>query len=407
MDMAAAGSEALKVQPPCLAAVLAGSWATINPASDAPHRLRAAWSELADHAAEPNAFAEIWFAEAGLRNLAAGQDLRILEGWSGTRSRPLLIGLLPLHIDAPYGRMPVSHVRNWLHFHAFLGSPLIRAGHEQAFWTAALLALDGDPWAKNFLHLEALSENGPAHRGLVAAARALGRPCDIVYRTERALLSSSLSPQDYYERTVRKKKRKELKRLASRLAETGSVEFRSLSSRSELDSWCDAFLALERAGWKGKKGSALACSPETERFFREAVAGAFEAGCLDLVRLDLDGRAIAMLVNFLTPPGSFSFKIAYDEDYARFSPGVLIQLENLRVLERPGIGWMDSCATQDHPMINSLWGERRALVRVTVPLAGLGRRAAFRMCRAAEDASAALRRLRSGAPEETGGDDDE
>ena len=112
-------------------------------------------------------------------------------------------------------------------------------------------------------------------------------------------------------------------------------------------------------------------------------------------RLDLDDRPIAMLVNFLTPPGSFSFKIAYDEDYARFSPGVLIQLENLQVLARSEIQWMDSCAVENHPMINSLWAERRNLVRVSVPLAGLKRGAAFRLCRLAEEGSAALRRLRS------------
>jgi hypothetical protein len=114
-----------------------------------------------------------------------------------------------------------------------------------------------------------------------------------------------------------------------------------------------------------------------------------------------------MLVNFLAPPGSFSFKIAFDEDYARFSPGVLIQIENLRILARPDIGWMDSCAVADHSMINSLWGERRRMVRATVPLAGAVRGLTFRISRAAENASAALRRLKGDArPIEREQDDD-
>jgi CelD/BcsL family acetyltransferase involved in cellulose biosynthesis len=324
----------------------------------------------------------------------------MIEVWTGERDAPTLLGLLPLCIDAPYGRMPVRHVLNWLHFHSFLGAPLIRAGHEQSFWEAALEALDADRWARGFLHVQGLGENGPAHRGLIAAAQALGRPCDTVHRAERALLASTLSAQDYYERTVRKKKRKELKRLSARLAESGQLEFRTLADAAELEPWCDAFLVLEGAGWKGAAKTALGCDSATHAFFREAVAGAFASGQLDFLRLDLDGRPIAMLVNFLSAPGSFSFKIAYDEDLARFSPGVLIQIENLRVLERGDVEWMDSCAVEDHPMINSLWAERRAIVRATVPLKGWRRGIEFRLCRFAEDASAALRRMRRASKSE-------
>jgi CelD/BcsL family acetyltransferase involved in cellulose biosynthesis len=252
-----------------------------------------------------------------------------------------------------------------------------------------------------------LVEDGPVHRGLAVAAASLGRPCDIVHRSERALLASSLSPEDYYQRTVRKKKRKELKRLTSRLAELGTVASRTLSRPDEIGAWCDAFLALERSGWKGEAGSALACSPPTELFFRQAIAGAFAAGQLDFLSLELDRRPIAMLVNFIAPPGSFSFKIAFDQDYARFSPGVLIQLQNLRILERGDVDWMDSCAAENHPMINSLWAERRQLVRVTVPLAGTLRRATFRFCRTAENASAALRLLRNPALAPQDATDDE
>ena len=98
-----------------------------------------------------------------------------------------------------------------------------------------------------------------------------------------------------------------------------------------------------------------------------------------------------MLANFRCPPGSFSFKTVFDEDYARFSPGVLIQQENLEILADPEIAWMDSCAAEDHPMIDSLWRERRSIVRVTVPLAGARRRVVHAVCRALERAAAATR----------------
>ena len=56
------------------------------------------------------------------------------------------------------------------------------------------------------------------------------------------------------------------------------------------------------------------------------------------------------------------FKIAYRPDYARFSPGVLMEVETIRYLhETHPVAWMDSCAAPDHPLINPLWPDRRCI----------------------------------------------
>ena len=62
-----------------------------------------------------------------------------------------------------------------------------------------------------------------------------------------------------------------------------------------------------------------------------------------------------LLVNLRSGEGVFSFKTAFDEAFSRFSPGVLLQIENYALLDRPGLAWADSCAAPDHPMIDSLW----------------------------------------------------
>lgn len=373
----------------------AGAWTSVLAPGHLPPGFCDAWAELGENAAEPNAFAEHWFVQPSLRHLDPPADLRIMAVWASALERPRLIGVLALHEARRYGRMPIRHLQNWTHSHSFLGVPLIRAGEEENFWVELLGFLDRESWARSFVHLKGLVEGGAAHRALSAAAGRLNRPCDTVHRVERAFLESELSPQDYYERNVRKKKRKELKRLSARVAELGRVKLRTLGEAHELELWCDDFLALESSGWKGKAGSALGCGERTERFFREAVAGAFHAGRLDFLRLDLDGRPLSMLVNFIVPPGGFSFKTAIDEEHGRFSPGVLIQIENLRALARPDVAWMDSCAAENHPMINSLWAERRGVVRVSVPLAGPVRRTTFELCRLAERLSASLRAARS------------
>jgi len=350
--------------------------------------LAAGWTALAGRAAEANAFAEHWFVAASLPTMGQGHDVRLIEVRRGDR----LIGLLPVAVERGYARLPVRLVKNWCHDQMFLGTPLVEAGEERAFWSAVIAALDEADWAPNLLHIRRLSEHGPVHRGLVEASR--GRGGATVHRTVRAFLESGLDPEAYYAQAVRQKKRKELRRLRNRLAETGPVVAHALDDCAALGSWCDTYLALEEAGWKGRNGSALACRAAAERFFRDVVRAAWEAGRLQFLRLDVGERTIAMLVNFLTPPGSFSFKTVFDEDHARFSPGVLIQLENLKILSDPRIAWMDSCAAEDHPMIDSLWTGRRGIVRVTVRLGGARRSAVFLLCRALEIGSAAVRRLR-------------
>jgi CelD/BcsL family acetyltransferase involved in cellulose biosynthesis len=364
------------------------------PAAERLDSLQEEWQALAARASEPNAFSEWWFVVASVRHLA-DDSVRIAE----VRDGGLLIGLLPLVVERHYGRVPVAFVQNWRHHHQFLGAPLVRQGREQAFWQTLLLALDDARWAPGFLHLRDLPEGCPLHQALIAAATATGRAAPIVYREARAFLQTPLTPAEYFSQTVRKKKRKELGRLRNRLAELGALTTRVFGPSDDLGAWCDNYLKLEQSGWKGREGSALACRPATEHFFRDALAGANQSGRLQLLALELDGRPIAMLVNFLASPGSFSFKTAFDEEYARFSPGVLIQIENLAILERPEIEWMDSCAAEQHPMIDRLWAERRALVRVTIPLSGVQRRLAYATARSLERLSAARRRRRPSAPD--------
>ena len=81
-----------------------------------------------------------------------------------------------------------------------------------------------------------------------------------------------------------------------------------------------------------------------------------------------------MLATFLTPPGAFSFKTVYDESFSRYSPGVLLQKENLDLLAREDIAWCDSCAAPDHPMIDHFWRGQRSMVALNLAIGGQARR---------------------------------
>ncbi|QCB54362.1 GNAT family N-acetyltransferase [Sphingopyxis sp. PAMC25046] len=344
--------------------------------------LAAAWDRLAGEASEPNPFAERWCLQSALHLLDPERQARLVLVRDGSDGP--VIGVMPVASALHYGRLPLRHVTGWAHPNHFHGAPLVRAGFESLFWSILLGWCDAAPWARTLLHVPRLTEDGPLHRALVDVARVRGGEARVVHREERALLESALSPDEYWDTAVRAKKRKELRRQANRLAEEGAVGVRRWQAGEGLDPWIDAFLTLEARGWKGRAGSALASHGDTAAWFRAILTGAADTGKLDMRALDLDGRPLAMLVNFLCPPGGFSFKTAFDEDYARFSPGVLLQQANLDLLDDPKIAWIDSCAAPGHPMIDSVWRERRSLVWVNVPLSAPADRLRFAMLDKAE-----------------------
>ena len=330
----------------------------------------AGWDALAGSASEPNPFAERWCLEAGLRAFDRGSIELATLSVNGR-----LAGVLPIVRRLSYERYPFPNLGNWLHANAFCGAPLVAAGHEHAFWRELLGWADARAGRALFFHLDGLPEGGPLYAALRDVCAVEHRSAAVVHRYDRALLASELPPPDYFGVSLSAKKRKELRRQHTRLAEQGALAFERHADGTALAEWADRFLDLECAGWKGREGSALACDPAKAAFFRDALTGAVAQGRLERLSLTLDGTPIAMLANFVTPPGVYSFKTAYDERYARFSPGVLLQRENLDLLARDEIAWADSCAAPDHPMIERIWREKRTIVRVSIAIGGPLRRA--------------------------------
>ncbi|HQN54038.1 MAG: hypothetical protein RL702_2048 [Pseudomonadota bacterium] len=334
---------------------------------------RLSWDALAQWASEPNPFHESWYLLPALRALDPHGSVAILRFDHDGE----LAGLLPLRRENRYYRWPLPQWSNWAHGNCFLGAPLVAAGLERPFWRALLAWLDGNPGAGLFLHLVQMPLYGPLHAALQAVLAEQGRAAALVLGEERAMLASPLSAAEYFEASLSGKKRKELRRQHNRLGELGELTFERSEDDHRLARWIDDFLALEHSGWKGAAGSALASHQATARMFREALSGASARGRLERLTLSLDGEPIAMLANFVTPPGAFSFKTAFDERYARYSPGVLLQRENLALLDRAGIEWCDSCASADHPMIDHIWRERRQIGRLSIAIGGALRRALF------------------------------
>jgi CelD/BcsL family acetyltransferase involved in cellulose biosynthesis len=338
------------------------------------------WDALALDPAEPNPFFESWYLLPALRRFDKAGRVEILRFERGGQ----LIGLMPIERSWRYQRWPLPHLRTWLHPNCFAATPLVASGCERAFWSAFLAWADANGGPALFVHLPEMPIDGQLAATLRAEAAAQARRIELVHRQERALLDSDLGPTAYLEQALSGKKRKELRRQHARLAEAGKLKLERFDDDRCLATWIDHFLALEASGWKGAAGSALSAHDATTGLFREALRGAAERGRLERLSLTLDARPVAMLANFITAPGAFAYKTAFDERFARFSPGVLLQLENLALLENAEIAWCDSCAAPDHPMIDGLWTERRAIGRYSVAIGGAAKRSAFDRLVAAE-----------------------
>jgi CelD/BcsL family acetyltransferase involved in cellulose biosynthesis len=328
-----------------------------------------AWHELVDEALDPNPFYEPHALLSAWRALAV--ELEVVLVWAPNPlpgQPPHLVALVPLVRHRRYRGAPIAALATWRHFYAYLGTPLVRAGR-------AAEALDAlFDWLPSsgamLLALDDVRGDGPFRHALVDA---LNRRRQHAHTTEiatRAMFRRAADAETYLVAAMGGKKRKELRRQERRLAEAGAVTFDELPAGADaaaLDAWVDEFLALEQRGWKGQGGTALRDETAGLAAFRALAHGAHARGRWETLALRLEGRAIAMKCNVRCGDGGVAYKIAYDEGFAKYSPGVLLEVEHVRRQHEPGgAAWMDSGAAADHPMINHLWRDRVAIESIVV-----------------------------------------
>jgi CelD/BcsL family acetyltransferase involved in cellulose biosynthesis len=319
-----------------------------------------AWQSLSENAIEANFFYEPVALLPAIEAFGAGADLYFALIYATDPLRPsgakILCGFLPMQFSPRYKQMPVSVLRLWKHPYCFLCTPLLRTGQERETLSAFFDWLESAECPAKLMEFSSITGDGWFRKLLVDEGNQRAS-CSFTEDLYNRALFRPDSPEG-----ISGRHKKELRRQQNRLAEKGRLEYVMLKEAAELEGWLQEFLLLEAGGWKGQQGSAFASSETGRRFFEATAKQAFAKNQLMLLALRLDGKAIAMKCNFLSRRGAFAFKIAFDEAFARYSPGVLLELENMRrVKDLPEIAWMDSCAVSEHFMINRLWTERRTI----------------------------------------------
>lgn len=358
----------------------------------------AAWEELAANAADANPFYEPYALLAALTHVPPAGGIEVVLVWARNplpKQPPVLVGLFPLVRTRRYKGLPLASLGTWKHLYAYLGTPLVRADRAIETLEAFLGWLRDDSGAALF-EWQTIRSDGAFRHALTDALDRHGVTSFQDSAHTRALFLPGASTDEFLDRSIPGKKQKELRRQERRLAELGTLVF---DDAPAVDTWIDQFLDLEARGWKGGGGTALKDDPTARELFRTYCRGAHERGRLMLWTLRLGDRAIAMKCNLRAGPGALAFKIAYDEDFAKYSPGVLLEMEHVRRLHEPGApAWVDSGAAAEHPMINHLWRDRagiETLVTHTRRGAAAFAVAAFPLVRLARTT---FRRLRSPQP---------
>jgi CelD/BcsL family acetyltransferase involved in cellulose biosynthesis len=187
-----------------------------------------------------------------------------------------------------------------------------------------------------------------------------GAPRVKVLRTwQRAALDVSGSFDAWFMANFDHKRRKEFKRLKSRLAEQGTLSLDILAAGDSLAPHLVAFLTLEASGWKGRRGTAVLNNAHAAAGLDAGLAAMHAQNRVRFWTLRLNGEPLASLFALVDGGEAVLGKMGYDEAFAKYSPGVLLIIEATKCLfAEAGIRLADANAMPGHPMIDRIWRDR-------------------------------------------------
>ena len=324
-----------------------------------------AWRALGARAIEPNGYyLADW--ETSVNAHATGRtDAMALASWSASAT-PRLTGLLPVISSWRALRLPLPLLVSASPY-GTLNTPLLDRDDAHAAINA-LLDQARHAGARALL-LPDMALDGAAMAAMETALAARGITPLVLQSRQRASLDATRDADDLLRDGLGAKKLKELRRQRARLADHGEVAFSVARDPADVAAALETFLTLEAGGWKGKRGTALSQTAGDAAFIRRAVPAMAATGQCEMIALQAGATPVAAGIVLRHLGRAFYFKIAIDERFAKFSPGVQLTLDLTRHLcADPAIACADSTAAPGHPMIDPIWRGRLTIGDVLIPL---------------------------------------
>lgn len=318
-----------------------------------------AWRDLVCRAAEPNPFFEPDYVRATVRH--RGVDVTLLTVSDGED----MVACLPLYSHGRMSRLrlPVWGIPN------VLGVPHVDPAYADTGLRTAIDFLSARWGVRRILRLHRVPADGTVGPALLAAVDGVRcsslesnpLPCPLIKRRP--------SPT-YLDETLKGRTRSKLGQKRRNFERLLGERLRIVDRASEPHA-VERLLALEAAGWKGRARTAMLSIPGEADFFR-AVCSTFATGRrLRLLSLEAAGTTVAMRCDVLAGERLFSLKTTYDERFARFSPGLLLEIDAVPIFHDGPAAWLYSATNHADSPVFSLYPDRQVLVDAVVILGGL------------------------------------
>jgi hypothetical protein len=318
---------------------------------------------------EPNVFFNPRFLAPAMPRLE-DREVKLAVIRDGDEYRNRLRLLVPFSVERPAVPLGVPVMRTWSSPFGPIGTPLV--DHDDPIGVVedffGMLSRPHLKLPKVFV-LPDMRLDGPLASVLATVAETRGLTMVTTGKADRPVLESTLDGEAYLKASLRSHHYREFRRLKRRLGDLGKLEHTVARGPDEIRHAIESFLTLEAAGWKGRDRTAMAIDRYRAAFAREAVHRLAEHDMCRIHSLTLDGRTIACLVVFVEAGVAYTWKTAYDETLATYSPGTLLMIEVTKQhLDDPNVMMTDSCAVPDHPVMSRLWSERKPMGSLVIGL---------------------------------------
>lgn len=326
--------------------------------------VRPAWNDLLQRCDEPNVFMDPVLVCAAAEAYPGAPCWALLAWTKHDMPRRLLGVWVFAARTASHSVAPVQVLEAPAFAHGYASAPVIDRACLHEVFTAMLDRIASDPRLPKFVVLRTMTTGTAAMRALrrVLADR---RTAPALFESaHRPRLESELDGPSYLARSLSAATRKRLRQKRRRLAEQGTIDSAEIKDPQAVRDALEEFLRLEAAGWKGHRGTALLCSPADAAFTRAAIGGLADQGAASIHALAVEHHSISMQIILRAGHAAFTWKIAYDEKWGKYSPGMqLVEDCTAALLADPQIEYVDSCADDDSGLL-SVWTEREAIATV-------------------------------------------
>jgi len=324
---------------------------------------------LTNRALEPNVFFAGRFLAPAMPRLE-DRVIRLMLMRDETETHSRMRMLLPYSIEKPGFSVGATIIRAWSNPFGPLGTPLVDREDAAETLDNMLDALSRTEMGlPGVLVLPDMRLDGPVAGLLRAVAMARNLSVVVTEQVKRPFLESTLDANDYLAKSVSPHHRREMRRQWRRLSEHGELSYMVARQPEEIRYHLEEFLTLEDTGWKGRRKSSMVSDRYRAAFAREAINSLAETDSVRIHSLALNGEAIASMIVFISAGDAWTWKTAYNEAWAHYSPGKLL-VDRLTEwhLDDLNIRRTDSCAVPDHPIMSRLWSERENMGTMVIGL---------------------------------------